>query len=295
MSAPKALGDWMPVHVSWEAGECMVEWIDFAETRMTEPFFDQTVARLLENPCRNLRRFQTGMDELCERFAPQAESKPGGLIFHISRCGSTLVAGMLRALRRHVVLSEPAPLEQLLRLRRQVKAIPEETWQKWLRGLLMVMGRRRGDEEDCWFVKCDALHTLDAGFITRTFPGVPWVFLDRDISEVISAHTNSPGRAMVPGAILPGREFLYSPPDTPPGEHIARVLEAIRAASRALPMEAGMFVDYHELPEAGWRKVVAHFGLKLRAGDEVLVREAAARNAKNPDIAWKNDPPAKAG
>jgi hypothetical protein len=285
MSAPESLGEWMPVGVSWEAEGCTVEWIDFAGARMREPFFDRTVERLLENPCRNFCRFRTSMDELCDRHAPQAEARPGGLIFHVSRCGSTLVAGMLRALRQHVVLSEPAPLEQLLALRRQVKGVPEETWRQWLCGLLTVIGRRREKGEDCWFLKCDALHTLDLPFILSAFPGVPWMFLDRDEHEVIKAHLRFPGRAMVPGSILPGREFLHSPPDTPPEAHIAKVLGAVRAASRAV-LEGGLFMGYRELPGEGWTKIVEHFGLKLKAGDEALVMEAADRDAKNPDRKW---------
>ncbi len=293
MKLPASLDGWMPVGISWQARRCLVEWCDFTGVKLTDRFFDETVSHVLQNPCRNILRLRTDMEDLCGHFAPQAENRPGGMVFHLSRSGSTLLSRMLGAPAGNIMLSEPAPLDQFLRLRHQARGVPEETWGRWLRGLLGVMGRRRFPGEDAWFVKWDALHTFDLPFITAALPGVPWVFLDRDVLEVIAAHLQLPGRAMMPGAFLPGREELFTPLGTPPEDHIARILAGVRRAAREARAAGGLWIDHSQLPWSTWPGIVRHFHLNLSAGDEALVAAAAGRDSKAPDRSWQDDREAK--
>ena len=41
--------------------------------------------------------------------------RPSGFIFHMSRCGSTVISQMLAALAEHVVVSEAGPIDALAR------------------------------------------------------------------------------------------------------------------------------------------------------------------------------------
>jgi hypothetical protein len=287
MNTLPSLRDWMPIAVTWTSSGPVVEWCDFAGTSLTEPFFDHTVTWLLRHPARNLIRPLTDIETVA-RLAGAASGTPGGLIFHLSRCGSTLLSQMLAATTAQVVLSEPSPLDQLLTLRRTVPGIPDSTWSAWLRALVQVMGRARGPGPSRWFWKCDARHVLDLPFLTAALPGVPWLFLYRDPLEVLVAHRGQPAPLMVPGAWVPGMEALYSPPDTPPEEHIARVLAACcRAALTISP--AGLFMDYDDLPHTAWLRLQSHFNLQLTPEESARSLAVAARDAKNPAQPWQSD------
>ena len=93
-----------------------VYWADLSAERFAEPFFDQTVNRWVAGlDARPLVR--TGLEALAA-LDGEPSLEPAGMIFHLSRCGSTLVSRLLGTLPGVVVLAEPAPLNTLLGLDR---------------------------------------------------------------------------------------------------------------------------------------------------------------------------------
>ena len=54
----------------------------------------------------------SALEELNERSAGLA---PSLFLFHVSRCGSTLISQMLAALPQNVVISEAGPMDAILR------------------------------------------------------------------------------------------------------------------------------------------------------------------------------------
>src|SRR5690348_15298359 len=112
-----ALGsDWVPAQIRSTPAGPMVDWCHLGDLRFTAPFFAQTIERAMSHPFNQLLRPSTPLAAMAEPAAP--ELRPAGLIFHMSRCGSTLVSRMLAALAQNVVLSEPGPLDQILHARR---------------------------------------------------------------------------------------------------------------------------------------------------------------------------------
>src|SRR5262249_57696026 len=97
----------------WTGGGPLVDWWHLGGVRFTDPFFEQTIATAMAHPFNLLFRPATQLRALAAPATP--ELRPAGLIFHMSRCGSTLVAQMLAALAGNVVLSEPTPLDHVLR------------------------------------------------------------------------------------------------------------------------------------------------------------------------------------
>ena len=72
-----------------------------------EPFYGMTLRRL-EGDGR-ARRLTLSFDELQQALGDE-RPEPAGLVLHTSRCGSTLLAKMLRHDRTSLVLSEPSPI-----------------------------------------------------------------------------------------------------------------------------------------------------------------------------------------
>src|SRR4051812_26126524 len=99
------LDGWMPMRVYSGDRTLMVDWCLLRRERLTDPFFEQTVERCLRRPFNLAFRRQTTVDELVAAARLGAGPPVAGLVFHMSRCGSTLVAQMLAALEEHVVIS----------------------------------------------------------------------------------------------------------------------------------------------------------------------------------------------
>ncbi len=95
--------DWMPIRVYQEQGEPMLDWAYFGSARFVEPFFEDTVAKVLRRSFSLLFRQQTPLSILDELQLLAPGVAPTGFIFHMSRCGSTLVSQMLAALPQNIV------------------------------------------------------------------------------------------------------------------------------------------------------------------------------------------------
>ena len=140
MSGPE-LGGWTPIRVYWQDDEPMVDWCLLGDERFSDPFFDQTIDRCLRSPFRMLFRHQTPVAALGDVVGPRPSVPPAGFVFHMSRCGSTLVSQMLAAHREHIVISEAGPIDTVLRSHRRRPGIDDEQRIEWLRGLLAAYGQ----------------------------------------------------------------------------------------------------------------------------------------------------------
>src|ERR1700739_3867887 len=108
------LARWTPVRVDVSGPAPAVYWADLSAERFVEPFFDQTVARWSTGP-RARPLVRTGLDALLA-LDSEPSLEPAGMIFHLSRCGSTLVSRLLGTIPGVVVIAEPSPLNALLGL-----------------------------------------------------------------------------------------------------------------------------------------------------------------------------------
>ena len=151
-----------------------VHWAYMGQERFVEPFCQDTLDKLANRPLNQILGQRTGLETLLER----AESRPGlplrGLVFHMSRCGSTLIAQALASLRDSVVLSEPPAFDTLLQWLNASPAVDAAYSSALLRGLLSALGQPRRVEDKRLFVKTDCWHICHSGRIFQAFPGVPW-------------------------------------------------------------------------------------------------------------------------
>ena len=150
--------DWIPLRIVWTDSRPMVDWGYLGRRRFTEPFFAQTIGPCVRHPADLLFRPQTPLEQLGEIAASQPALAPTGFIFHMSRCGSTLLSQMLAASPANVVLSEAGPIDDILRGHFGRADIMEEQRVQWLRWLISVLAWRRHPAEQKVFIKFDCWH-----------------------------------------------------------------------------------------------------------------------------------------
>lgn len=136
-------------------------------------------------------RFATGMDILRRPAVAADGIPPSGLIFHVSRCGSTLLAKALARSPRNVVVNQGGPLQYGFwaavthEWRHDARA--DEDTLAMLRNLVLLMARQRQVQQQRSFVKLISWNVLYLDAIRAAFPGVPALFLYRDPVEVIAS------------------------------------------------------------------------------------------------------------
>lgn len=259
------LASWTPIAIHLDDPTPSIDWADLRDLRFTEPFFDDTVARWTK-ATPTPRTVNTGLDALV--VLDQASSlDPSGLIFHMSRCGSTLVTRLLQQLPRCVVVSEAATINSVVQA--DASIINEDTQARLLRLLIRALGRRRFGDECHYVVKLTSWNVGKLNLFRRAFPAAPLVWLQRDPAEVMASLLARPPEWRVD---LP----LWNVAAEEPIDFYARALSAfLRAASDAPPGTMST-IDYSELPDAAWTTIAPLFGLMPDA-DEIAVMATQAQ------------------
>jgi hypothetical protein len=286
---------WLPVGTSWQHGELYLQWSYFGERRLREPFFEGDVQRSQFKPFSRLFRHWTPISRLADWLRDHPALRPSGFIFHMSRCGSTLVSQMLAALDRTVVVSEAAPIDAVVRGRDARPDLGDAEHGRWLAWMIAALGQPRTGNETDYFIKLDCWHTLALPLFRRVFPDVPWIFLYRDPVEVLVSQLRMPGIHMIPGMLGPNLFGLEPFIDHETRQdYCARVLARIcEPVLDHHPDGAGLLVNYRQLPQALWTTIMPHFRADCGERDRALMADAARFDAKTPGFEFVSDSDAK--
>jgi hypothetical protein len=256
------LARWTPIRCDLSGAAPVVDWADLSDERFIEPFFDQTVARWASGP-RARPLVRTGLDALVA-LDNEPSLEPAGMIFHLSRCGSTLVSRLLGISPGAVILAEPAPLNTLLGL--DPGRVDGATLVRLVRLLVRALGRRRHGDERHLVLKCTSWNIRRRAVLAAAFPETPWVWVQRDPARVLASLLANPPGWLGLGVTPPrsARLFGLDPAAVPARARVdfaARALGAMLEAAATDP--AGrLSIDYADLPGAVWQRVAPHFGLE---------------------------------
>ncbi len=200
---------WIPYHLQPATG--LVKWLYTEGNRFDAPFFDETIGRCLSHPYNSNRFTSTSqIDGLIDLSQTIPALEPSAFIFHVSRCGSTLLSQLLSLPDQHIVLSEVPLLDEILRLPERTSAFSEGVRDHLFRATIRLLGHQRSGTETHLFVKLDSWHLFFYEIIRRLYPSVPIVLLYRRPDEVVRSHSRHPGMQAVPG-LLPPQWFGLEP------------------------------------------------------------------------------------
>jgi hypothetical protein len=270
---------WLPVDIVETESGPAVDWAHFGGAALTESFFAQSARRAIARPFNRMFRWQTPVADFLRVAAPAP--LPQGLIFHWSRCGSTLVSRVLARLPGAAAISEAAPIDIALRL-----GDP-----RLLRAMAAALARGHSRS----FLKLHCWHALAMPVFRAAFPQAPWLFLHREPVEILVSHAAMPSPEMSP-QFMPPQTYGLDPQAAGEADYVARVLARIgQAAIDAALGGRGLFVDYRRLPGAVTETILPHFGVPLGPEEAGLLASAAAADAKRPDRPFRPDSATKRG
>jgi hypothetical protein len=278
MTAPAAtFTGWTPIHIPRRGPEFGVLWSWLGAQRFRDPFFDQTVTSAFHHPLHLLLQRSTTLEQLVEIAEASPALAPAGFIYHVSRCGSTLVAQMLARLDRAIVISEARPLSLALEDQR----LSEPDRLRAFRALVRLYGRGTGGESS-YFLKLDSQNLLAWRAITAAFPSVPRLILHRDPVEVLVSNFTQLQGGLTPGQIDPTVLGPTPRPLADMEDYAAFVLSRFYAAAvEAAAAPGSLTLDYRALPGAVVSHVAPHFGLTLSVADLAAMRDATTVYSKD--------------
>jgi len=259
---------WFPTNLYLR--EKTIEWVDVGKWPLSAPFLHQTVDRLKVEHKNPITR-TTGFDAL-KKIGDGLD--PTGFIFHISRCGSTLLCNGLKMLPGAVVISEPKPVSALLE-QLSTSAVTEGgstefplDVQDLLRGFFRAYGQRRTGNESALVIKFTSWNILHIASIRSLWPKVPCVIIIREPSEVAVSWLDQPGKWLnkeklqVTSRISTHDGVEDSGTITDESFYARRIGEYLRCAGNAAD-EHCQIIDYKDLKKDLIVKVATLFGIEV--------------------------------
>jgi len=281
---------WMPMRVGWDNSSPQIEWLLLGDRRFTHPFFEDTIQEALRHPFHHAFRRSTDLDALHSWYEESPGLAPKGFIFHLSRCGSTLLCQVLATLERNIVLSEPPPVDALLRGHIRNPALDPRQRSEQIRWMLSAMGQKRHSTEEGVYVKFDCWSIPELPVVSRAFPSVPWIFLYRDPLEVLVSQLQIRALWSLPGGLPPEILGVHAA-DMPLDEYCARMLGRICeiALDQFRRTPGGLLVNYAEMPAFCTSGMLRHFQMEVGAEEVERMRQASVANSKNPTLPFEPD------
>lgn len=279
-----SLRNWYPVTFCDQSGE--VYWRDMGDRRFIESFFQNS---LNAQPQDQRRICKTPLDALAQITDCVV---PTAFIFHVSRCGSTLLTQMLSHLPHCIVLSEPPVIDAFFR---HYQELSQENILLFQR-LIATLGQRRNEQEKHFIVKFDSWHIGRLDFIRQAFPQTPMIFLYRDPQQVQASHQRQRGPQMIPGFVDMGN-IKVDQTDLFPGDldaYCLRVLDQFYASAISQHKNHKLqLLNYHELPKVVWESLLSALNIRLTAEELAQVKLRSQYHSKHPHQNFHGDPTAR--
>jgi hypothetical protein len=196
------IANWIPYRLSYFNSEWNLQWLDLGKERMIHPFFDETIfvcrCRQKERSSLESRSNADFLALACEGLSALA---PSAFIFHVSRCGSTLLSQAFSAPEENIVVAEAPLLDEILRAGEKDPQLSIASREHWFRAAIRLMGQRRNFKETNYIIKLDSWHIHFYELLREWFPQTPFFFLYRRPDEVIASHEKKRGIHTVPGMV----------------------------------------------------------------------------------------------
>ncbi len=198
------LKNWIPYKVVLENDVILIHWLFVSDHFFSAPFFDETIGRCKSHPYNSTGyRSVSSPESMIEWARTFPERIPSAFIFHISRCGSTLLSQLIGSDKKYLVLSEVPFFDEILRLPYRLKGVDPELTEKMLHAGIKIVGQNRSGLEHNLFIKTDSWHIFFHEQIRRLYPFSPFILLYRSPDAVIRSHKKLQGIHTVQGQIEP--------------------------------------------------------------------------------------------
>jgi hypothetical protein len=294
-TSPAPEPGWIPVSVQNTSSGLSFRWVFVGDKPFTEPFFHDTLSRARSFEFNKNNAFRISGLRPLHDLAQQSEClPPEALVFHVSRCGSTLLSQLLCEDEQNVVLSEVPLLDALLRLPYQDYNTSQQTIDDAILSVIHLLGRKRKPVEKHLYIKMDSWHIFFYDTLRRLFPETPFILLYRRPDEVIRSHQKQRGLQSIPSSLESGFTGIHNDPSglADLDGYLIRLLEQIFAAYIHIQAHDHntFLVNYNQGTSAMLRVVEKATGIRLDDDTRRRMESRSRFHAKRPTELFEEEP-----
>ncbi|WP_433764500.1 sulfotransferase family protein [Flavobacterium ginsenosidimutans] len=197
------ISNWIPINLVEKKDEIYFEWSYFSDIPFAEPFFEETIVKCRSHSYNSKRfRLVSTAENIIEWSKELDSVELKGLVFHVSRCGSTMLSQSLATSSSNIMVSEAPIVDQILRS----DAFNEDAKTVLLKSVLRFLGQKRFPDQKHLIIKLDAWSIFKAPYLRSVFSEIPFALLYRNPGDVLRSHQKMAGMHMVPN-IIPSSVF----------------------------------------------------------------------------------------
>ena len=292
---PDHLNNWYPIKIYSEDNELRCRWKYFKGIEFTDPFFDETIlkASCLEINSRYYRPV-SDLNILTEWANTIHSIEPTAFIFHISRCGSTLLSQTLGLNDEHITLSEVPFIDDLLKLLTIDEWLINVEYQAILKATIGLYGRINNTNKKKLFIKTDSWHLYYLPLFRLLYPSTPFLLLFRRPDEVLYSQQKKRGMHAVPGLISDSILGILSNKSNIANfdGHMIKVLESYYTSLIKIAQndDLSFLANYEEGIEQIINRLASYINIDIDENYRKLIHERCLYNAKFPDQVFKEEP-----
>lgn len=191
---------WIPNKLIVSDNTIFVEWVYLGGERFEDPFFEETIQKCKKHPYNSsFYKSVSSLENLIEWSSQIISVELKALIFHVSRCGSTMLSQSLASSAGNVIISEVPIIDEILRSD-TINVLKKNAL---LQAVIRLLGQKRFIYENSLVIKLDAWHIFNAVQFRAIFPLIPFILLYRNPAEVLESHSKLRGMHMVPHLLPP--------------------------------------------------------------------------------------------
>jgi hypothetical protein len=290
---------WIPYKLQSPGEQPLCCWLDTFGKPFIEPFFDETILKCgYANPLRKNFLSTSSLDMMMEWANGIDAVQPDAFIFHISRCGSTLISQLLASSPKNVSLAEVPFFDDILRLPFKHPGFNEAEINSMLKTAVKYYSYKittggEGDKKpERLFIKVDSWHIFYYAQLRRLYPGVPFILMYRSPDEVFRSHRKQAGMHAVPGMIEP-ELFGFEPSVVEQNAevYLANVLAGY--LNKYLEIAGNdtqcMLLNYSEGPMQMIKKIASFANINLNPYELLGMEERSHYHSKKPGERFSED------
>lgn len=247
---------WQPAH--YRSKDQSISWLP-ALRRLSQPFYLDDLQLAGQSLLAQLIKPRSRLVDLLPQRQLLPAITPNLLIFHWSRCGSTLLSGSLGLAAEVKVLSESMLISDMLLDPHWPAAMQPELLQL----MISLQGLSRHGETKL-VVKCNAWDLQDWPVWLQTFPAAKVVCQGREPGRILASHQRLAGRQMVSLQPSVWRDPSLLDPALPLLQGRIQVLQSLMQHCTALLASGrALWLDYSQLIKLSPAQIAALLGLRL--------------------------------
>ena len=287
--------NWIPYKLVKTGNEQHCHWLNTHCLPFKEPFFEDTIRSLKSNNINYAKYRSVSSLNLINEWADGITYlKPTAIIFHISRCGSTLATQMLASADENIVLSEVPFIDDMIRLTHDHTVFDTQAGDTFLKSAIKFYSQQKIECEKHLFIKTDSWHVFFYERLRAMFPDTPFILMYRNPCEVFWSHKKKAGMHTVKGYIenaLPGFK-VGGTDEMVPDEYLSRVLENyLEKYLEIAGDDNSLLINYGQSPKNMLRRIIDFSGVTYSKGQLQKMDGRSFYHSKNNENVFVKDEP----